>query len=533
MMREAFTRMLAWAIAVSVGLGWCANASGSEDRSNMSSSSDSAPSAKSVNEKNPATHAVNTFGVRLFKQLAKSAPGKNVFISPYSISAAMAMATEGARGDTEAELVNALAYPNNSGSARRVTTVHAGFMALRTRMDAAAGSADTALRSQIKKLEAQLEKANEQARQHVKQREYDAADDAQNRAHEIADKLNSLRTQVDRFELTSANALWVAKQFPLLDSYRDEINTYYETGGTTPMNFAEQPEQCRQQINQWVEDQTAARIKNLLAKGTVTPDTGLIITNAIYFLGQWADPFDKDRTTDADFTLADGNSISVRMMNDRYRDDVVYAAFNADGSFFDTPAEVPASGDHDIQTYPAAGGFTMIELLYKGDELAMTLIAPRSADGLAAIEGLLGEQGADAWLARLTEREVHVAVPRFRLESNYELKPALKQLGIARAFVNPALPDGADFSGMSTSSDPRKQLFIGQVVHKAWLDVNEEGTEAAAATAVIRFTGAAAPEREMVPFIPEFRADRPFVFMIRDRVSGTILFIGRIENPNG
>lgn len=486
---------------------------------------------------NAAVGANNAFGLDLYRAIARDATDRNIFISPYSMSVALTMAAEGARGETETEMANVLQFPVRAlgGRGRRVTIVHQGYAALRQRFAEAAGSANDATRKRIEVLRKKLDDANREAEAMERGSDWRAAERSQKKAQKIADALNPLLTQVDRFDLRSANALWVDQHFPLLGSYVETIDRFYESGGVTPLDIRGDTERSRLRINGWVEDNTEKRIKDLIPKGDLSSDTGLVITNAIYFLGQWSEPFNKDDTRDEDFTLADGETQKVKMMQDRWRKGVPYAAFNGDGSCFETPAKVPAREPGDEtpgpQTYPDEGGFTMIELPYKGDDLTMTLIAPRTATGLASIEAKLDAESLGAWLAKLDARQVHVAMPRFKLEADYSMGVTLQAMGMKRAFTSPAIPDGADFSGMSSSDDPREQLFIGAVLHKAFVEVNEEGTEAAAATAVLMRVGSAAPRVEMIPFIPEFRADRPFLFLIRDTKTGVILFIGRMMHP--
>lgn len=481
--------------------------------------------------KNPAAGASNAFGLDLYRRLSGEEPATNLFVSPYSVSVALTMAAEGARGETEAEMARVLHFPKAaSGGERDVTVVHRGNQELREYFRAAAGKTDPKLRKRIAELREQLDDANQVTEHLQNEGKWREADRARENAQSLARKLNQLRTEVDRFDLRIANALWVEKSFDLELPYVRTIDRYYESGGVTPMDFVRDPEKSRIHINQWVEDHTEKRIKNLIPKGMVASDTRLVITNAVYFLGQWAEPFEKNQTRDEDFTRIDDSKVSTPLMHDSRRDGVPYAAFNGDGSYFDTPREVPADESARPPTYPD-DGFTMIELPYKGDELSMVFLAPRTPAGLADLEQMLTEENLSSWLSQMDSRRVNVAVPKFRLESKFELGDVLQAMGMKRAFISPARPDGADFGGMSKSSNPREQLFIGAVLHKSFVAVDEEGTEAAAATALVMRAGAAAPRVTKVPFIPEFRADRPFVFLIRDRESGLILFIGRMMDP--
>jgi serine protease inhibitor len=163
----------------------------------------------------------------------------------------------------------------------------------------------------------------------------------------------------------------------------------------------------------------------------------------------------------------------------------------------------------------------------------MVIVLPRAEDGLPALEKLLAEDNLPTWVSKLNQRVVEVFVPRFKLETDYQMTKTLKALGMVRAFNDPGRPDGAQFDGMSVSKAPGERLFISAVMHKAFVEVNEKGTEAAAATAVALKKEAKEDAPRARPFTPVFRADRPFVFLIRDRKTGTILFLGRVLNPKG
>lgn len=499
----------------------------------MKSNSRNADDSGRLDRSATAAYSTNAFGLDLYRALADQSPDENLFMSPYSMSVALTMTAEGARGETFAEMAGVLHFSKGDATDRRsISIVHEGYADLRRRFRAIAGNADARTRKRIESLTALLEKTNREAEELQRQQKWRESQGVADAAATIADELNELRTQVDRFELRSANALWVEKQFDLVSDYVKTIDRYYDAGGITPMDFVHAPEPSRIRINEWVEENTAHRIKDLIPARGITPDTRLVITNAIYFLGQWSEPFDKSDTKIEDFTLQGGEKRKVHLMQDRWRKGVPYAAFNGDGSYFDTPLKVPADESARPRTYPDDAGFTMIELPYKGDELAMVVIAPRSHDGLAAIEKRLDAESLDVWLSKLTLRKAHVAMPRFKLEADFQMGETLQSMGMKRAFVSPAQPDGADFGGMSESTDPSKQLYIGAVIHKAFVEVTEEGTEAAAATAVMMLAGAAAPSVEMIPFIPEFRADRPFLFLIRDTKTGVVLFVGRMMRPN-
>ena len=286
------------------------------------------------------------------------------------------------------------------------------------------------------------------------------------------------------------------------------------------------------EINGWVEKQTKDRIKDLLAKGTLTADTSLVITSAVYFKGQWSKPFEESSTKNEDFTSAGGAKQPAPMMHQYNSSGAKYAAFRGDGSLFDSPSEIPADKSNaDASLYPDAQGFTMLELPYKGEKLSMVFLVPQSADALEQLEQKLKYDDLQAWVGKLHECAVDITIPKFKLETMYKLNDVLLRLGMDRAFNDPRQPNGAQFDGIVDSSDAAKKLFIGSVIHKTFVEVNEKGTEAAAATAIAMVGAMARPQIKMKPFVPVFRADKPFVFLIRYIDTGSILFFGRVTNP--
>jgi serpin B len=251
-----------------------------------------------------------------------------------------------------------------------------------------------------------------------------------------------------------------------------------------------------------------------------------VISNAIYFKGEWVQPFKEEKTEKKDFTLANGQKVKVSLMKDLMKSSR-YAAFNADGSFFNTPKMV--SSNDKTQRYPGKDGFSIIELPYRGGKLAMVILAPNSPDGLGAVEKQLDAKNLDGWIGSLKKRKVIVRVPKFRSETEYNMNKPLAAMGMVSAFKMPSLPGGANFKGMTDSQDPNEQLYIAVIQHKAFVAVDEKGTEAAAATAVRPTLQGTYPDE--VPFVPEFWADRPFLFLIRDIKTGCILFTGRMMKP--
>ena len=289
------------------------------------------------------------------------------------------------------------------------------------------------------------------------------------------------------YELVVANRLWGQRGYRFLDPFLELNRTYYGAG-LEQVDFARATEAARQTINAWVEDRTRDKIRGLLKVGILTPDVRLVLTNAIHFKGNWTRQFKKEQTADAPFSVSPAKRITVPMMRQT-------AKFG----------------------YAEAEGLQVLELPYVGDELSMVILLPKDTHGLAEIEATLDASALKGWLSRLRKRKVAVFLPRFRIEFGLDLKEALKPMGMRVAFDR----DKADFSGMT---DNPEGLYIGAVIHEACVDVNEEGAEAVAATAVVMKPGNGGG-------LPVFRADHPFLFLIRDGKTGSILFIGRVMNP--
>ncbi|MBT7065358.1 MAG: serpin family protein [Verrucomicrobia bacterium] len=488
--------------------------------------------------------ANSQFAVDLYKQLAKENEGKNLFFSPYSVSSALAMTAEGARKETATEMGQVLRFPE---AARRVgddaqlipwqtSLIHTGMSELNRKLNNAdKDPAKTAgIRAKIIELRKELEavKANAaQLKADKKWREYHAV---QNKEREIAGKLNAESAKVDQYEIRVANALWGEKTYPFDPNYTETIKKHYDTGSVFPVDFKTNFEAVRLKINGWVEKQTNDRIKDLLPDGSLDALTRLVLVNAIYFKGDWSVPFKEENTKERDFTLASGNKQQTPIMYAPKLDVARYGAFNADGSHFETPARI-GRGQDPKGHYPKSDGFAMVELPYKGDDLSMVVIAPNDPAGLSAVEENLTPEHLSQWIGKLQKRATHVYLPKFKMETDYKLGDAdepgtLQKMGMARAFKDPRNPKtGAQFQGMTTSTDPMEQLYISKVFHKAFVEVNEKGTEAAAATAVVMSVARSLPRD--VPFTPEFKADRPFVFLIREKSTGSVLFIGRMTQP--
>jgi serpin B len=280
-------------------------------------------------------------------------------------------------------------------------------------------------------------------------------------------------------KLSIANAL-VLTGGKVSDAYRKILTTYYDAG-----IFGGGLEA----INGWVKKKTEGKIDKILEE--LSPNSVCVILNAIYFKGVWETQFEKKATFDAPFRLSGGQEVKTPFMHRK--------------------------GDFKLLDEK---DFQALSLPYKGNTLSMVVLLPKTVDGLAGLEDALYAEDLKGWLAKLDKQrgqKVSLYLPQFKLETKYDLAGPFQRMGMKDAF-SPA----ADFSGMGW---PKGDLWIGQIKHRAFVEINEEGTEAAAATAVEMVTKAA-PVRDLV-----FRADHPFMFLIRDNATGTILFIGRVANP--
>ena len=314
---------------------------------------------------------------------------------------------------------------------------------------------------------------------------FDLAEERVHRA--LAALIETLgETENNAYELNIANRLWGQQDFDFRGEFLETTRQQYGAE-LAQVDFVRQADAVRQQINRWVEERTRGKIQDLIPAGALDHLTRLVLTNAIYFKGQWAHPFDEGATREAAFH-APGREIQVPMMYQK---------------------EHFRYGEHaDLQ---------VLEMPYAGEHLSMVILLPKSVDGLGEFEERLTMENLDRWL-KLGRREVEVYLPRFQLTSEFQLNAALAQMGMPSAFD----PDTADFSRMSDQDD----LYLTAALHKAFVEVTEEGTEAAAATGIVVGVTALPPP----PVV--FRADRPFVFLIRDNRTNSILFLGRLTNPS-
>jgi len=299
--------------------------------------------------------------------------------------------------------------------------------------------------------------------------------------------LNAIQNK-GRIKLSIANSLWAQEGYHFLDTFFD-LNKKYYGASLNFVDFATQTEAPRKTINIWVENKTQQKIKKLIKKGMIDSLTTLVLCNAIYFKGDWSSQFDKERTADADFSISSAKTIKAPMMSQK-----------SEFKFKDF------------------GNFSAIGLPYEGNDLSMIIFLPKEIDGLVELERNLTNDNVKVWIDKLIasyKSKIFVSLPKFKTTCEFELSEILGGMGMPSAFSLPP----ADFYGMTG----KKDLFISKVIHKAFLDVNEEGTEAAAATAVIMPPG--------ISKLLIFRANHPFVFLIRENQTGSILFIGRIIDP--
>jgi len=304
---------------------------------------------------------------------------------------------------------------------------------------------------------------------------------------ELASRAEDPRGEEGRFRLNVANAIWGQKGLSFLPKFLDVLAQNYGAG-LRVVDFREAPEKARGIINEWVSEETEGKINDLLAPNAVDALTRLVLTNAIYFNASWLHPFDEELTKDGPFSLLGGNPVSVPMMSQT-----------------------------ESMSYGQGNGYQAIELPYAGMKLSMVVLLPDKGC-FWAFAGSLDAERLGQILQDIKPRQVHLTLPKFTYQSQFSLRRTLTEMGMAAPFTA-----DANFLGMTGSRD----LFIDDVIHKAFVAVDEAGTEAAAATAVVmRLTAAPAKPTEVA-------VDRPFVYCIRDIPTGTILFLGHVVNPQG
>ena len=302
-------------------------------------------------------------------------------------------------------------------------------------------------------------------------------------SHQIISDLNKPSAN---YILSTANALWVQDKFQILDEYKDLTETDY-LSKTENLDFVTYPEESRQTINSWVEEKTNDKIKDLLPQGSINDMTRAVITNAVYFLGNWTVQFDEKLTKEDDFKISEQQTVKVPMMN-------VEQHFN----------------------YGSTDDLQILQMSYKGEDLSMFVLLPKDND-LVSLEQKLSVENLNEWKGALIKKQVNVYLPKFKLETEYSLNENLAQMGMRSVFE----PGIANLSGINGNTD----LYVTGVFHKAFVAVDEKGTEAAAATGIVVGTTSVGPQPEI------FRADHPFIFLIQDERTGLILFMGKVVDP--
>ncbi len=386
----------------------------------------------------------NQFALALYQKL-RTGDG-NLFFSPYSISTALAMTYAGAEGKTEQQMAQTLCFPTSPAVLEQIGVTGVPL----SRTDFA-----TTFGTLIKDLNAQGEEG--------------------------------------RYDLKVANALWGQAGHAFLPAFVERVESAYG-GRLRTLDFIQAAKQARQTINTWVEQQTNGKIRDLIGPGVLGPMTRLVLTNAIYFKGNWATQFREDRTRPAPFALSSGATVETPLMNQKEH-----------------------FGYAEVEASDRSPSLQILDLPYVGEALSMTILLPQELDDLKRLEAQFNSKNLKAWLAALRRREVKVTIPKFKMTNKFSLERVLSGMGMVDAFSS-----SADFSGMTGKRD----FIISAVIHQAYVDVNEEGTEAAAATGVVMKMTSIGPDRT-----PVFRADHPFIFLIRDNKSGSILFLGRVMNP--
>ncbi len=306
---------------------------------------------------------------------------------------------------------------------------------------------------------------------------------------ELAERFAEIEKQ-GQISLIVANSLWCEQTYPFLDTFLD-LNRKHYRAEVRLVDFVGRPEPSRREINAWVEEKTHGKIRDLIQPGQITEVTTLVLCNAIYFKGLWLTQFRPDVTRVEPFFIAKERKVNAPLMRQTLR----------------------------VQTH-ATSDAVIFALPYAGEDLSLVVLLPKTVDGLEAIESQLTAARLQTWLTALDKArgiKAVVYLPRFKLTCRLDLAGVLAAMGMPSAFRR-----GADFSGISHAND----LFISHVVHQAFVDVNEEGTEAAGATGVVVSRTAVEPTRPL-----ELRVDHPFLFIIRERQTGSILFLGRVVDP--
>lgn len=387
----------------------------------------------------------NVFAFDFYHEILQENAGKNLFSSPISVTTALAMAYAGARGETREQMKEVLRYTLEDEE------LHAAFGSLRETLNARAENVDV----------------------------------------ESGDAYDSDDEPVP-FTLSLVNAMWGQTGYPFEEEYLSILETAYESE-LREVDYISAPEEAREEINEWVAGETGDRIDELLPEGSINDLTRLVLVNAVYFLANWAHPFNDEITSMESFRALDGSEYEVPMMR-----------------------------QERSWLYGEVDGVQVVDLPYIGEEVSMLVMLPPEGS-FESFEDSLTSESIGSFVTAVEAREGEVQLPRFEFSAGFALGEVLRSMGIVDAFDEQA----ADFSGIADPSETGENLLIDDVYHDAFVAVDEEGTEAAAATGVV-IRAESAPSD---PF--SFVADRPFVFVIRDRPTNAVLFVGRVVDPSG
>jgi serpin B len=371
----------------------------------------------------PASEGNNLFMVKSYKLLSEDEG--NIFISPFSISSALAMTYAGSAGKTCEEMKEALEFGDNT------VAFHENF-------------------------------------------------------GNLTNAINDI-SQKGVIQLSVANSLWMADGYKFLDEFLRINKTFYKTE-TSNLNFADS-DKARKTINDWVSEKTKGKIKDLIPDGILDALTKLVLTNAVYFKAEWAEQFKISNTRESVF-FNYGGTVPVELMNQKKR-----------------------------YNYMSDDKLQFIEMPYKGGDASMFVLLPKEKDGLKDIEKKITWSEIEKLTQSLQSKEVDVYFPKFKMSLEYELQKIMRRMGMIQAFTK-----GADFSMMNE----KKELYISAIIHKTFIAVDETGTEAAAATAVVMRMKSAMPDQDFATF----RADHPFFYFIKEKSTGTVLFAGRVVDPS-
>lgn len=385
---------------------------------------------KMADEGTSFVHGLNAFSWNVYKKIQSK--GCNVLFSPYSVTSALMLACAGARGNTESQILQALGMSDKT------------------------------------------------------------ADEAHDAFSKLTDDFRVSLNVEEGLTLNVANKLFARNEMKILESFVVKSKKLYKSG-IESMNFGEKPDECRQTINKWVEEQTKDKIKDLLVEGTIGADTTLVLTNAIYFKGKWEKQFTAEQTTKTDFHVSSSNTVKVDMMRKKF--DLRYLKNDKEK-------------------------FSAVSIPYRGNLSSMLIVRPDEIEGLEMLENNMTPERMTEIFREVRQSfktKVDLGLPKFTFTETADLSRILPALGVSDLFDSSKV----DISGMVDA----KSMAFSDVVHKAYIEVNEEGTEAAAATAMIS-------RMMMMPTMEaEFICDRPFLFALIEEKSGVILFFGRYSKP--